>query len=97
MGSASCRAHVVRQAAQMRRNSAPTIERSEQAVDGGLQCRRVVAQMAGFSERLVDYRFERDDAPDELAPLGLRVRQLRPRQCQRAGKSARDVGRQIGE
>ena len=69
----------------------------EQAVDGGLQCRRVVAHVAGLPERLVDHRVERDDAPDEFASLGLRVRQLRPRQCQHAGKSARDLGRQIGE
>ena len=57
----------------------------------------LVAQVAGLPERLVDHRVERDDAADEFASLGLRVRQLRPRQRQHAGKSARDIGRQIGE
>ena len=78
-------------------NSTPTIERSEQAVDGGLQCRRVVAQVAGFSERLVDCRFERDHAADELAPARLRVRQFLPGKGQHVGKSARYRNPQIGE
>ena len=86
-----------RQTAQMARNAAPTSQRPEQAVDGALQYRRVVAHVAGFTERFVDHRVERDDTPAELASLGLRLRQLRPRQRQRAGKSARDLGRQIGE
>ena len=78
-------------------NSTPTIERSEQAVDGGLQCRRVVAQVAGFSERLVDCRFERDHAADELAPARLRVRQFRAGGGQHAGKSLPYRNPQIGE
>ena len=81
----------------MRRNRAPAVQRGEQAVDGRLQHRRMVAQLAGLADRLVDDRIERDDPADELASLGLRVRQLRPRQRQHAGKSARDLGRQIRE
>ena len=81
----------------MRRNSTPPIERSEQAMHGGLQRRRVIAHMAGFPERLVDCRFERDDTADELATLGLRIRQMLIRRCQHARKAARDLGRQIGE
>ena len=38
--------HVLRQTAQMRRHSAPTIQRHEQAVDGCLQRERVVADVA---------------------------------------------------
>jgi hypothetical protein len=81
----------------MRGNATPTIERPEQAVDGGLQCRRVVAQVAGFSERLVDCRFEQDHVADELAPARLRVRQFLPGEGQHAGKSARYRNPQIGE
>ena len=44
-------------------------------MNGRLQCERAVADVAGFSERLIDHRVERDDAPDELTSLGLRVRQ----------------------
>ncbi len=88
---------VVRRASQMCRNAAPTHQRCEQAVHRGLQRRRPVAQVAGLSERLVDHRVELDDAAQKFASLGLRVRQLRPRQCQHAGKSARDIGRQIGQ
>jgi hypothetical protein len=88
---------VSRQTAQIARNAAPTSQRSEQAVDSALQYRRVVAHVAGFTERFVDHRVERDDTLAELASLGLCLRQLRPRQRQRAGKSARDFGRQIGE
>src|SRR5258708_39143812 len=81
----------------MCRNSAPTIQRSEQAVDGCLQNRRVVAHVAGFSERLVDDRVERNDALDEIASLGLRIRQLRSRQCQHAAKSTCDLNSQTCE
>ena len=81
----------------MDRNPAPTIERSEQAVDGRLQRRRVVANLAGFAEHLVDDRVELNDASNERTSLGLRVRQLRSRESQHAGKSAHDLGRQIGE
>ena len=61
----------------MCRNAAPTRQRCEQAVHRGMQRRRPVAQVAGLSERLVDHRIERDDAAQEFAPLGLRVRHLR--------------------
>ena len=55
----------------MGRDPPPSIERSEQAVDGSLQCQRVEAHMAGFSEGLVNRRFERDDAAKELALVAL--------------------------
>jgi hypothetical protein len=77
----------------MPRNSSPAIQGSDQAVDSGLQRRRVGARVPGFSERLVDHRIERDDTPDELAPLIERVRQLRSRQRQHAGKSLHELGR----
>src|ERR1700732_4120385 len=79
----------------MGRDPSPSIERSEQAVDGCLQCQRVEAYVAGFSEGLISCRFERDDAAEELAPCGLRVRRLRPRQ--RTGESACGLGCQVGE
>jgi hypothetical protein len=43
-------------------------------------------------ERLVDHRVERDDAPDELASLGFRVRQLRLGEGEHAAKSTHDLG-----
>jgi hypothetical protein len=86
-----------RRAIQICRNSAPTIQGSEQAVDGALQCRRTVADVTGLSERLVDHRVKRDDTPDEFAPLGSRIRQLRARQRQHAGKPACDLCGQTGE
>ena len=45
MVSASCRAMSSGKSAQMCRNSAPTIQRPEQAMDGCLQYRRVVAHI----------------------------------------------------
>ena len=81
----------------MCRNSAPTIQGSEQAVDGALQHRGAVAHVTGLSERLVDHRVKRDDPPNEFAPLGLRIRQLRARQRQHAGKPACDLCGQTGE
>ena len=78
-------------------DGAPAIKRPHEAVDRTLQRRRVVAPMAGFAERLVDIRFECDNATDELAPLRLRVRHGRPGERQHAGKSTRDSGCQIGE
>jgi uncharacterized membrane protein YidH (DUF202 family) len=54
-------------------NSAPPIERSQQAMHGSLQGRRVMAHMAGFPERLVDRRFERDDTADELLARNTRI------------------------
>ena len=81
---------VVLRTAQMCRDPAPAIERSEQPMDGGLKCRRVVAHLAGFSDRLVDQRVERDHPPHQFAPLGLRIRELRPSQCQHAGEAARN-------
>ncbi len=62
-----------------------------------LQYRRVVAQLAGFSDRLVDQRVERDYPLDELAPQSLRVWQFRPCLIQHSGKSAGDLRRQGGE
>src|SRR3984893_5750591 len=73
----------------------PSIQRPEQAVDGCLQCQRMEAYVAGFSQGLINCRFERDDPAEELAPLGLRVRRLRPRE--RTGESACGLGRQVGE
>jgi hypothetical protein len=81
----------------MRCNCAPTIQSSEKTVDGALQQRRMVADFTGLSQGLVDHRVKRDDTPEELAPLGFSIRQLRPRECHRAGKSTRDLGCQIGE
>ena len=43
---------VLRQAAQMGRNCPPTIQRAEQAVDGGLQYRRVVAHFDSIPRAL---------------------------------------------
>ena len=90
-------AHVDRQASQMCSNAVPTNQRFEEAVHRSLQRRRPVAQVAGLSERLVDHRVELDDASYKFASLGLRVRHLRPRQRQHAGKSAYNIGRQIGK
>jgi hypothetical protein len=81
----------------MCRHSAPTIQRSEQALDGILQYRGVGAHVTGFPERLVDDRVERDSAPNKLAALRLGVRSLRPCRRERAGKSDCDLGRQIGK
>jgi hypothetical protein len=77
----------------MPRNSSPAIQGSDQAVDSGLQRRRVGARVLGFSERLVDHRIERDDTPGELAPLIELVRQSRSRQRQHAGESLHELGR----
>jgi hypothetical protein len=55
----------------------------------------VEAHVAGFSERLVDHRVKRDDAPDEVASLSLRVRQLRLCQVEHPNKSTHDLGRKI--
>jgi hypothetical protein len=57
----------------MRRNSAPTLKRLDQAVNGRLQLWRVVAYVAGFPEHLINDGVERDDTPDEIAALGLPV------------------------
>jgi hypothetical protein len=46
---------------------------------------------------LVDHRVERDDTPDELASLRLRVRQLQRLSRQRLAEPAHDLGRQIGD
>src|SRR6516162_4994294 len=61
----------VRQSSQMCRNTAITVERSENAVNGRLQGRRVIAQFARFSESLVDPWIEPDDAAGELVELSL--------------------------
>jgi hypothetical protein len=55
------------------------------------------ADVAGFSERLINCRFERDDAAKEFNPLGLRLRRLRPRQDQHPGESACGLGHQVRE
>jgi hypothetical protein len=79
----------------MRCYAAPPIQRPEQAVDGCLECPQVEADVAGFSERLVDHRIKRDGASNELAPLGLRIRQLWSRKYEHASKSNHDLGRKI--
>jgi hypothetical protein len=53
--------------------------------------------VAGFAHRLIDHRVKRDDAADELASFGLRIRRFWLPSCEHAGKSARNLGRQIGE
>ena len=77
----------------MRRNSAPAVQRSEQAVDGCLQLRRVVAHVAGFSEHLINDGVKCDHAPGELAALGFRFGQLRLSQIEQPDKSTHDLGR----
>jgi hypothetical protein len=79
----------------MRCDPAPPIQRPEQTVDGCLERPRVVTDVAGFSEGLVDDRIKRDSAPNELAPLGLRVGQLWSRSQQHAPESSHDVGGEI--
>jgi hypothetical protein len=79
----------------MRCYATPTIQRPEQAVDGCLECPRVVADVAGFSDRLVDYRIKRDDASNDLASLGLGIRQLWSRKNEHAPESNRDLGRKV--
>ncbi len=83
--------------ALMRRNLAPAVERLEQAVDGALQGRRVIAHLTGLSESLIDRRVERDDAADEFAPLCPRGHCVGTRQRESTAQSARDVGRHIDE
>jgi hypothetical protein len=51
--------------------------------------------VAGFPERLINDGVERDDAPDELAALGFRVRQLSLCKSEHAAKSTHDLGRKI--
>ena len=65
--------------AQVNRHRAPARQSGEQTVDGRLQHRRVIAQLRGLAERLVDHRVERDDAPDELASHRLGVVEIRLR------------------
>jgi hypothetical protein len=84
---------VVGQARQQHRYRAPAGLGGEQTIHSSLQHWRMVTELRGFSFRLVDDRVERDDPPDQLAPSGLRLWQLRPRQGQHAGKPARDFGR----
>ena len=73
--SASCRASSSGSRARCVATAAPAVQRGEQSVDGPLQHRRMIAELGGFSDRLVDDRIERDDPPDELASNRLRVRQ----------------------
>src|SRR5262249_56950345 len=85
----------------MRHNSAITVERSENAVNGRLQGRRVIAQFARFSESLIDVWIERDDAAGELVELSLRSRRFgpRPRQdvCESTGNLRRPGRKRHGE
>src|SRR5258708_13028979 len=81
----------------MCRDCPPSIQRPEQAVNGCLQCQHMEADVAGFSERLINCRFERDDAAKEFNPLGLRLRRLRPRQDQHSGEAACGLGYQVRE
>ena len=88
---------LVRQPCEVHRDRAPARQSGEQAVHGPLQHRRMIAELGGLPDRLVDHRIERDDPPDELASDRLRLRQAWPGQRQGAGKSARDFGRQARE
>jgi hypothetical protein len=79
----------------MRCYATPTIQRPVQAMDGCLECPRVVADVAGFPHCLVDHRIKRDNASNELASLGLRIRQLWSRKNEHTPESNRDLGRKI--
>jgi hypothetical protein len=81
----------------MHSHCAPARQSREQTIDGGLQHRRVVAQMRGLAEGLVDHRVERDNPPGELSSLLLGIVEIGSRHRQRAGKSAGDLGRDGGE
>ena len=74
----------MRQPNDMVRHCAPSSECGEQTVHGSLQYRRVIADLRGFPEGLVDQRIEGDDTTDEVAPDRLRVGKFGPGHRQRA-------------
>jgi len=71
---------------------APARQSREQAIDGGLQHRRVIAQLGGFAEGLVDDRVERDDAPHELSSHLLSFVEIGSNHRQRGDKPAGNLG-----
>jgi hypothetical protein len=83
------------QPAEMRCDSAPAVQRSEQAVDSSLQLHRVVARVAGFAQCLIDDGVKRDDAADEFAAFGSGVGQLRVGKGEHAAKPTHDFGRKV--
>ena len=95
--SASCCASFPPRSRQNSRHRAPAGEGCEQTVHRFLQHRRVVAELRGFAERLVDHRVERDDPADEFAPDRLGVLEFGSGDRQCAGEPAGDLGRDRGE
>ena len=88
---------LIRQRREVDRHAAPAGHGGEQSVHRALQHRRVVAEIGGLADRLVDDRIERRGPPDERASDRLRVRQARAGLRQGAREAAHDLGRQRRE
>ena len=84
---------VGREAPQAHGHHAPARQSGEQTVDGGLQHRRVIAQLRGLAERLVDYRIKCDDAPREFPSHRLGIVEIGSGHRQRVGVPAGNFGR----
>ena len=83
---------VIRELGKAHRHYTPTGDGFEQAGDACQQHRLMSAELRRFSERLVEDRVERKDAPHELDPNRLSVREIRSGQCKCVGKPLRDLG-----
>ncbi len=84
---------VGREAPQAHGHHAPARQSREQAVDGRLQHRRVIAQLRGLAESLVDYRIKCDDAPGEFPSHRLGIVEIGSCHDQRVGVPAGNFGR----
>ena len=84
---------VGRQAPQVHGHRAPACQSREQTIDRRLQHRRVIAQLRGLAEGLVDYRVERNYSPDELPSYRLGVVEIGSGYRQRAVIPAGNLGR----
>jgi hypothetical protein len=62
----------------MHGHRAPARQSHEQAIDGCLQHRRVIAQLRRLAESIVDHRVERDHSPEEFPTHPLSALEIGP-------------------
>ena len=87
----------VRRQLEMVADRAPPDQGGEQAIHGGLQCARAIAQFARFADCFIDGGAERGDAADQFAPNHPDLQQLRTFAHERAGKPVADRRRDAGK